>query len=98
MKPAGLEIWIHGRQFENAHDSWDGNRLQATAHCGARGADVWIEGPHPVGHLEILVEITPDHLTQEHKFRFEVDQSYLPGLISQCRKILSRWPARSPHP
>jgi hypothetical protein len=48
------------------------------------------------GHLELTVEITPDNLSQEHSFQFEIDQSYLPPLISQCRKILERFPYRKP--
>lgn len=44
IKLAGLQIWIHGRQFEDNHDYSDGNWLRITAHCGAEGADVWATG------------------------------------------------------
>jgi hypothetical protein len=40
------------------------------------------------------VEITPDHMTQEHNFQFEVDQSYLPSLIESCRKVLAKYPIK----
>ncbi len=40
-----LQIWIKGRQFPNAADYWDGNWLQITAYCSARGANVWASGP-----------------------------------------------------
>jgi hypothetical protein len=46
------------------------------------------------GHLELTVEITPDHLFQQHSFQFEIDQSYLPPIEAQCRKILDRFPYR----
>src|ERR1051326_3796837 len=45
IKLAGLQIWIHSRQFPNADDYWDGNWLNVTAHCGGGGADVWTGGP-----------------------------------------------------
>lgn len=45
-----------------------------------------------LGHLEAEVEITPDHLTQFHQFRPNLDQSYLTGLIASCGSILERFP------
>jgi len=45
-----------------------------------------------LGHLECSVEITPDHLSEFHRFSFELDQSYLPGVISSCEGILARYP------
>ncbi len=44
LKIAGFRLWIHGRQFPDAQHYWDGNRLDATAHCGAKGASVWVRG------------------------------------------------------
>jgi hypothetical protein len=41
---AGLRVWLHGRQFPEADDYWDGNWLNVTAHCGDEGADVWAGG------------------------------------------------------
>jgi hypothetical protein len=46
------------------------------------------------GHLETRVEISPDHLTQQHTFLFDLDQSYLPSLISAINKIAARFPER----
>ena len=40
----GFQLWVHGRQFPNAQDYWDGNWLNVTAHCGANGASVWASG------------------------------------------------------
>ncbi len=40
------------------------------------------------------VRITPDNLTQSHSFEFEIDQSYLPGVIAQCGDVLFRFPVR----
>lgn len=30
---SGLRVWIHGRQFPDALDCWDGNWLRVTAYC-----------------------------------------------------------------
>ena len=45
-----------------------------------------------MGHIDFVVEITPDHLNQQHRFQVGTDQSYLPALISSCNSILSRFP------
>ncbi len=45
-----------------------------------------------LGHLEAEVEITPDHLSQLHRFSLDLDQSYLSALISSCDAILARYP------
>jgi hypothetical protein len=44
LKVAGLQLWIHGRQFPECDDYDDGNWLRVTAHCGASGASVWVHG------------------------------------------------------
>jgi hypothetical protein len=45
------------------------------------------------GGLRIDVRITPDSMTQEHRFFFDADLAYLAGPIVQCREILRRFPA-----
>jgi hypothetical protein len=131
---AGLKLWVHGYQFQDADDYWDGNWLRATAVCSANGASVLVSGPFirnteiqdwqravdvlymkpegqaalecmepglavtlkaaSLGSVEMNVEITPDHLTQEHKFNFSIDQSYLSRLSSQCARLLENFPIR----
>jgi hypothetical protein len=44
LKIAGFQLWVHGRQFPDAEDADDGNWLRVTAHCGASGASVWVQG------------------------------------------------------
>lgn len=44
LKIAGFQLWVHGRQFPDAQDYYDGNWLRVTAHCGAAGASVWAQG------------------------------------------------------
>jgi uncharacterized protein YicC (UPF0701 family) len=47
---------------------------------------------HSRGQVEATIEITPDHLTQRHRFTVDVDQSYLPALVASCDAILARFP------
>jgi len=134
IKLDALQIWIHGRQYPNEVDYWDGNWLNVTAHCGSQGADVWTSGDilhvpdlarwlvdleamnkslsgeadlvslepelsvelkmSGLGRIEMKVEITPDHMTQEHSFHFELDQSYLEDIIARCRTLLAKYPAK----
>jgi len=45
-----------------------------------------------LGELEMDINITPNHLTQEHSFTFKIDQSFLKKLLSQCKGILTKYP------
>jgi hypothetical protein len=44
------------------------------------------------GRLRIDVRISPDSMTQEHRFFFDTDVAYLADPIEQCREILRRFP------
>ena len=48
------------------------------------------------GQLQLVVDITPDPLTQEHRLRFAVERSALPDLVRQCRAIVKAYPVRDP--
>jgi hypothetical protein len=41
----GFQLWVHGRQFPDAEDRWDGNWLEITARCAASGVSVTVSGP-----------------------------------------------------
>jgi hypothetical protein len=47
-----------------------------------------------LGHVAMRVEITADHLNQQHSFQCELDQSYLADLISSCRGVLEKYPIK----
>jgi hypothetical protein len=47
------------------------------------------------GRLRIDVRITPDGMTQEHRFFFDADLAYLAEPIAQCRELLRRFPAEA---
>jgi hypothetical protein len=44
LELGGLKIWVHGRQFPESSDYWDGNWLRITAFCRYPGAWVSTEG------------------------------------------------------
>jgi hypothetical protein len=130
-----LKIWVHGYQFPESTDAWDGNWLRVTAHCAASGASVVVTGAildtvsflrfyreltvvygrlegsatleshepelkvevramGPRGEMELRVEITPDHMTQVHRFVDTIDQSYLPEVLRACERLLGQYPVR----
>ena len=135
IRLAGVQIWVHNRQFPESDDYWDGNWINVTAHCGAKGADVWISGSiihlpeikrwvnacenmhatlsgeanlecmepwlsiklvmRELGQISMEVSITPDLAAQEHRFEFDIDQSYLPELVKECRRVIARHPIRN---
>jgi hypothetical protein len=45
LQIAELRLWIHGREFEDSSDYWDGNWLRVTAECRSRGSRVSADGP-----------------------------------------------------
>jgi hypothetical protein len=55
-----------------------------------------IRSTERTGDLQLVVDITPDPLTQEHRLRFTVERSGLPDLVQQCRGIVSAYPVRDP--
>lgn len=66
-------------------------RLQPDERGASRlGALIWMN----VGHSKLTVEITPDNLLQSHVMRFEIDPSYLRGIVEQCARILAEYPVR----
>lgn len=58
-----FELWVHGRQFPEADDYWDGNWLEITARCTGSSAVVQVSG-------SIL------HLSELHKLMVECTQAY----------------------
>lgn len=46
------------------------------------------------GHIRTQVTIVGDDYVERHEFQFELDQSYLPPLISELEKILAAYPIK----
>lgn len=131
-----LKLWIISREYPECPDYWDGNWMNAVAHCGGSGASVTVSGPilrldeikvfleeleemnrtlegkaelptlepnlgltlefDDTGHIQGRCTITPDQISQYHRFEFGMDQSYLNGYILECKKILSKFPIKDP--
>jgi hypothetical protein len=51
-----------------------------------------------LGRLKMKVKITPDPVSQQHSFKFEIDQTYLRPLLIECRSILEEYPLRTEMP
>jgi hypothetical protein len=68
-------------------------RLEGSAHldCIEPELDVKLTCDR-LGGIEIVVQITPDHMTQAHTIEFAADQTYLAPAIRDCRAILARFP------
>ena len=47
------------------------------------------------GHLSCEVSITGEHMTERHRYSFDIDQSYLPGLLTQLAAVLREFPVRN---
>lgn len=75
-------------QLETAQTSLDGRASLIFSECGFV-AELAFE---KTGHIQMKVDVTPDLVFQKHFFEFAIDQSYVPGIISSCRKILKQYP------
>jgi hypothetical protein len=47
-----------------------------------------------LGDVEMTVQVTPDHLTQSHRFVFNIDQTFLAAGVAGCLGIIDRFPVR----
>jgi len=128
-----LSIWVRGREFPEATNSWDENWLTLRAQLRTAQSSVTVEGPilmntdferfrdqlaamykslqgeallsgyepnlkvtltaGSLGHIGGEVEITPDHLSEHHRYDIGIgDQTFLPPLIAACDGIIQRYP------
>lgn len=85
------ELAGFAQQLQTLHASLVG---EAALRCMEPNLDIAIQS-RSRGHIAVKVTLTPDHLTQSHEFKFDLDQSYLGPLLDGCESVLSRWPVRS---
>jgi hypothetical protein len=83
LRNAELERWLGQLQ-----ELYAGRRSNAVLSCIEPNLSVVITLRDELGHLDMNVDITADHMSQEHVMRFEIDQSYLPRLIQEIRAAL----------
>ena len=96
----GARVWcegplIHAAELqgfltgcEDLHRSLTG---QANLDCLEPNLAIQMVG-NGRGAITMKVTVTPDSVRQTHAFEEEIDQSYLPAIVSGCREILSRFP------
>lgn len=100
---SGASVWVAGTILET-FDVVRFRRALATMYDSLAG-EAKLESYEPnvvlqaaargqTGHVDVRVELTPDHMTQGHWFESAADQSYLPAIIAQCDAILARVPVR----
>ena len=97
----GARVWVSGSvlgstslaawaaECEALRDTLSG---RAELHPLEPNLRVLLEPAGRTGALLLAVAITPDHMSQEHRFEFAVDQSYLPQLLDDLRAILHQYP------
>jgi len=100
-RAAGAEVWSSGPILHLSEVSrWLGElhtlheTLTGTASLDCMEPELSATIQLKDGRGELRVRITPNHLTQTHEFRFDVDQSYLHELISMLDGVLQRFPIR----
>ena len=98
----GASVWVTGpilhmpeiaqflRGVEAIHDSLQG---EAILPCMEPELTVTLTA-EGLGHMTMVVAITPDHLSQTHRFTFTIDQSYLLPVMDSCRAILRQYPVK----
>jgi hypothetical protein len=96
----GAEVWltgpvIHLSELERWADATDMmlKTLEGEANldCDEPELSVKLAATKP-GQVLMTVDISPQRRSQQHCFRFDLDQSYLAGLIRECRAILAAYP------
>ena len=71
------------------------NTLSGKAHLDCMEPNINLKiGMKNRGQCELFVSITPDHLYEKHSFIFDLDQTYLPPLISSLEFIINSYPLR----
>ncbi|MGD0137414.1 MAG: hypothetical protein ABSD28_00935 [Tepidisphaeraceae bacterium] len=101
---AGASIWASGaiittmdfeRFLAECESLYDQMAGEATIQPMEPNLRVSLRATDRLGHIKMHVQITPDHMSQKHELAFEIDQSYLPEIVSQCRMVLRDFPVRS---
>jgi hypothetical protein len=99
----GVSVWVSGaivmvsdlaRWLVECEALYQGGQGEALLQPSEPNLLVTLRSSDRRGPILMRVEITPNHMTQEHRVDFEIDQSYLPSLMAQCRSIIDEYPIR----
>ena len=100
---SGATVWVQGAALMATDIAGLGAQCEAMLRGDADSASmdplepmlkISLEAEGSLGHIRTRVEITPDHLAQFHRMEFDLDQSYLPGIVRQCSAIVREYPIR----
>ena len=98
----GASVWVNGNIIhlseifgflQGAEQLFKELNGKAELHCMEPYLLVELEAKKH-GQIEMTVNITPDNLSQKHEFLFNIDQSYLPNLILECKEVLEKYPIK----
>ncbi len=99
----GASVWTNGAMLDttNIRTLLEGCEQMSRGEASAAKLDplepnlqLSLASEDEVGHIILRVTITPDHFAQSHSFEFDIDQSYLPGLIAESATVLKEHPVR----
>lgn len=55
---------------------------------------VRLEKADSLGHINVMFDLTNDQMTEEHRFRSQIDITYLPDIQLSCLRLLDKFPIR----
>ena len=79
---------------EDCRSLYVGKRTSAIMDPLEPNLRIALESLDDLGHIRCVVEMTANHLTQMHRVYLDIDQSYLPSIISQCTALIEQYPVR----
>ncbi len=83
------ELYAFHGELKVLNDSLKG---KATLECMEMNFNLSIAMVNSMGAAEMIVDITPDHISQSHSFTFRLNQSYFPKILNQISALLERYP------
>jgi hypothetical protein len=101
---AGASVWASGailtasgfeRFAQGCHQLYESLQGSASLESYEPNLVSTLSAADRLGHIGLSVEITPDHMSQSHRFHFELDQTFLFDIACQCDAIVDRFP--NPH-
>jgi hypothetical protein len=93
---AHWRVWLEPRLGNTPIDKIDASHLEGTAALTTLEEQLEVRlQATSLGHLDLEVDITPDHINETHQFRLEIDQSYLSDLIGDLQQVLGRYPLKN---
>ena len=97
----GARVWVSGPVLSSTSFArWSAEcevlctKLSGRAelHSYEPNLRVLLECSGSTNGIVLAVFLTPDHLRQEHRFEWELDESYLPQLLDDVRAIVHSYP------